>query len=307
MAIAYAGIANNGATCSAVVIDKIVGSDGAEIPVPKTACTQSVDPAVAAGMAYAMTRVMNGTAAQSYGATSPKVPMIGKTGTTDNSKDTWMSGGSTKVITVVGVVSVTGEIAQRSIRFDSGPVATARHRMWPDVMSVANAKYGGDAFPQAADNIVQAVQVSVPDLRGKTMAEAKSTLESAGFTFADGGVTDSEMPVGTVARTDAAGGAQVSRGSSVTVFSSNGELTLVPNVVGQSKDAATSALNGFRVSSSTQTVTDEAQDGTVISMTPGGGTAAKPGTTVDLVIGKFTDSGSKPDSTKPASGSGNGG
>ena len=145
MAVAFAGVANRGVTCSPIAIERIVGADGEEVPVPETVCAPSVDQTVAAGMVYAMRRVMtDGTAQQSWGDTVPRVPLIGKTGTTDGGKDTWMVGASSKVATVAAVVSVTGEARQRSIRFDSGPAATARHRMWPAVMSVANAKYGGD-------------------------------------------------------------------------------------------------------------------------------------------------------------------
>jgi membrane peptidoglycan carboxypeptidase len=147
MAVAFAGIANQGVTCSPLVIDRMVGSDGAEVPIPLPKCTASVTPGTATQMISALSRVMTeGTAVQSNSATSPRVPMFGKTGTTDNAKNTWMSGASSKVATVVGVVTVTGEANQRAIRFASGPAATARHRMWPDVMSVANAKYGGDPF-----------------------------------------------------------------------------------------------------------------------------------------------------------------
>ncbi|MET0726477.1 MAG: penicillin-binding transpeptidase domain-containing protein, partial [Leifsonia sp.] len=150
MAVAFAGIANNGVTCSPIAIDRIVGADGTDLPVPKTTCAQSVSPEVAAAMHYAMQLVMtSGTAQASWAGTSPRVPLIGKTGTTDGNKDTWMSGASTKVATVVAVVSATGEANQRRISFDSGQAATARHRMWPAVMSVANAKYGGDAFTVA--------------------------------------------------------------------------------------------------------------------------------------------------------------
>ena len=149
MAVAFAGIANNGVTCSPVAIDRIVDADGAEIPVPKTECKRSVSTKVAAGLAYAMQRVMTeGTAYQSFTDTSPNVPMIGKTGTTDDAKDTWMSGATTKVATVAAVVSVNGEANQRGISFASGQAATARHRMWPAVMSVAAAKYGGDPFTE---------------------------------------------------------------------------------------------------------------------------------------------------------------
>ncbi|GAA1817829.1 transglycosylase domain-containing protein [Agromyces neolithicus] len=151
LAVAFAGIANNGVTCSPIAIDRIVGRDGEEVAPPKSTCTQSVSPEVAAGMHYALRRVMtNGTAQQSNQNTVPQVPLIGKTGTTDFAKDTWMAGASTKVATVAAVVSVTGEQNQRNTSFDSGEAATARHRMWPIVMSVAAAKYGGGAFTEAA-------------------------------------------------------------------------------------------------------------------------------------------------------------
>jgi membrane peptidoglycan carboxypeptidase len=150
MAVAFAGIANGGVTCTPIAIDRITRPDGSELTVPAAECTQSVEPKVAAGMVYAMRRVMtSGTAQQSYRDTTPRVPVIGKTGTTDGNKDTWMSGASTKVATVVAVVSVTGEVNQRAVSFDSGQAATARHRMWPAVMSVANAKYGGGEFVEA--------------------------------------------------------------------------------------------------------------------------------------------------------------
>jgi membrane peptidoglycan carboxypeptidase len=90
------------------------------------------------------------TGPTSNGPVRPAVPLIGKTGTTDGAKDTWMVGASTKVATVAAVVSVTGDANQRGLSFDSGQAATARHRMWPEVMSVAAAKYGGDGFTEAA-------------------------------------------------------------------------------------------------------------------------------------------------------------
>ncbi|PPL19019.1 transglycosylase domain-containing protein [Microterricola pindariensis] len=147
MAVAFAGIANNGVTCSAVAIDRIVDSSGAELPVPQSVCQQSVSPDVAAAMHFALQGVLtSGTATQSWTSTSPRVPMIGKTGTTDGNKDTWMNGASSEVATVAAVVSVTGEANQRATYFDSGLASTARHRMWSAVMSVANAKYGGNPF-----------------------------------------------------------------------------------------------------------------------------------------------------------------
>ncbi|MFC5931887.1 transglycosylase domain-containing protein [Cryobacterium melibiosiphilum] len=155
MAVAFAGIASNGETHSAVAIDKIIGLDGVELPIPASTVTQSVEPEVVARMIYAMQRVMTGgTATASNRSTFPKVPMIGKTGTTDASKDTWMTGASTQVATVAGVVNVSGKArSQRNTFFSGLQAATARHRMWPDVMSVANAKYGGDDFAETTNAV----------------------------------------------------------------------------------------------------------------------------------------------------------
>lgn len=151
VAVAFAGIANQGRTCSPVAIDRIVGRDGVELPRPQSNCTQSVEEDVASDMVFALRQVMTrGTAGPSNNRTRPSVPMIAKTGTTDGAKDTWMSGASTRVSTVAAVVAVNGAIDQRRSRFPSGLVSDARHRMWPAVMSVANAKYGGAQFAQVA-------------------------------------------------------------------------------------------------------------------------------------------------------------
>jgi membrane peptidoglycan carboxypeptidase len=163
MAVAFAGIANNGVTCSPIAIDRIVGKDGEEIPAPKSTCAQSVAPEVAAAMHTALGQVMSGgTGSVSNQRTVPSVPLIGKTGTTDGAKDTWMVGASSKVATAAAVVSVNGEANQRRLSFATGEAATARHRMWPEVMSVATAKYGGDGFTQGGMGPVVGPRVGEP-------------------------------------------------------------------------------------------------------------------------------------------------
>ena len=308
MAIAFAGIANNGLSCSPIVIDRIVGGDGTDMTPPQTECTQAISPEVDAGMTFAMQKVMTeGTARASNAATSPKVPMIGKTGTTDGNKDTWMSGASSKVATVVGVVSVTGDINQRLVDdWEGGTAATARHRMWPEVMSVANAKYGGDPFPEASNKVLQAVQIPIPDLRGKSMSDATATLTAAGFEVVDGGATDSEMPAGTVARTDPAAGTGASRGATVTVFSSNGALQPVPDVVGKTEADARATLQGYSIDKKEQDVADPAQVGTVLSMTPTAGTGAAAGSVVTIVVAKLGAAPAPPAAPAPNN-NGNGG
>ncbi|WP_241980004.1 transglycosylase domain-containing protein [Cryobacterium glaciale] len=306
MAVAFAGIANNGMTCTPIVIRSMIGSGGAELPIPKSTCTQSVTPEVAAGMQYAMatTTTGNGTAASSGSRTSPKVPIIGKTGTTDSAKDTWMSGASSKVATVVGVVNVSGTFKnQRFTKLNGTQASLVRHLIWPQVMSVANAKYGGDAFPEATSSVINAVAIPVPDVRGKSMAEAKTTIEAAGFSFVDGGATTSEMPAGTVANTDPAGGSASTRGATITAFSSDGTGVTIPTgIIGKSETDARTTLTGapysFTVAKLEQAVTDKAQDGKVVAIQPGEGTAGRPGDAVTIVIGKYTAPAPAPAATE---------
>lgn len=192
MAVAFAGIANNGVTCTPIAIDRIVGRDGEEIAPPKATCTQSVLPEVAAAMHSAMGAVMTrGTAVASNQATVPSVPLIGKTGTTDGAKDTWMVGASSKVATVAAVVSVNGDANQRGIFFGTGQAATARHRMWPEVMSVAAAKYGGDPFTQAGMGPVTGPGSSPDGSVGPGDGDdGQAPTDGPGGTPQDGGGTD---------------------------------------------------------------------------------------------------------------------
>jgi membrane peptidoglycan carboxypeptidase len=294
MAVAFAGIANGGVTCSPIVIDRIVGADGTEIPAPASDCRASVEPSVAAGMAYAMGQVMTGgTGSSSNSNTYPRVPMIGKTGTTDGAKDTWMSGASTKVATVVGVVSVNGEINQRRTYFDSGEAATARHRMWPDIMSVANAKYGGDEFEEASTNSIRGAQVAVPDVRGQEVDDATDTLERAGFDVIEGDTVASELPEGTVASTDPEAGATASVGATITLTVSDGSQVLLPDVVGDSLEDARAELSDFTVVVEEEAVTDEGEDNEVLSMTPAAGAPLAAGATLTLTVGTFDEEGAE--------------
>lgn len=179
VAVAFAGIANGGVTCTPIAIDRIVGRDGAQLAAPQSTCVRSVDAQVDARMVEVLQQVMTrGTAAPSKNRTRPSVPMIAKTGTTDGAKDTWMSGASTKVATVVALVSVTGTLDQRHQRFSNGLISDARHRLWPAVMSAANTKYGGDEFPRPTRE----------DTRGSDgTSNDGSRDESGGDTGGDGG------------------------------------------------------------------------------------------------------------------------
>ncbi|HET6673024.1 MAG TPA: transglycosylase domain-containing protein [Agromyces sp.] len=293
MATAFAGIAGSGNTCPPIAIDRIVkSSDGTEVEVPKSACTQALTPEVAAATAHAMQGVMDGgTGSTSSGRTDPWVPMIGKTGTTDNAEATWMSGASTKVATVVGVFNVTGHVNLRDTYLDSGEAAVLRHRIWPRVMSVANAKYGGDEFPDVQGSYLNAPQVSVPDVLGLAPEAAQKALEDAGFGWSMDGEVDSDKPKGTIGAQSPSGTA--GRGAVVSLQVSRGNLSGIPDVVGMSADQAEGALKaaGFKVQRKDQPVTDPSQNDMVIAQDPAPGSSAKPGDRVTITVGKLSVGG----------------
>ena len=289
MAAGFAGVANNGLTCTPIAIDKIVASDGEEIAPPKSTCTQSVTPEVAHAMAYAMQQTFNGgTADQSNTGTG--VPHIGKTGTTDYAFDTWMNGASTKVATAVWVGNVTGgdnRTSLREIDFGSGYGASARHRIWKAIMTVADNKYGGDDFPEPDDSAFKQVLIDIPQVAGLSIDEARKAVEAAGFVFEQGPEVDSDQPKGTAAGTDPSG--QAGRGSVIRVLVSNGNVTGVPDVRGMDRATAKSTLEGagFKVQISEENVTDPTQDGLVISQSPEAGAAVKTGDRIAITVGKF--------------------
>jgi membrane peptidoglycan carboxypeptidase len=283
LAAAFAGIANNGLTCTPFAIDRIVKSDGTEVPPPTTTCSQSVTPEVAHGMAFAMQKTFasGGTATASNPGTG--VPHIGKTGTTDGAKDTWMIGASTKAATAVWVGNVVGDANLRELSFDSGAAATARHRIWPMIMELADNKYGGDEFPEPDPSAFKEVLVDVPQVAGLTLDAAKQAIEAAGFVFEDGGQQDSSLPAGQVSGTDPAG--QAGKGTTIRVFTSNGQGATVPDLTGMNALQAKAALDaaGLRMKGGGGNPTS-----TVTSQSPAPNSAVKRGTD-DTVT--FSDGG----------------
>lgn len=279
MATAFAGIANNGLTCTPVAIDKIVNGAGKEIAPPATKCTQSVEPAVANAMAYALKGpIEGGTAA---GTNSTGVDMLGKTGTTDGNQQLWLVAATTKVAGAYWVGNIVGDTDMRRIYPTHGiSPASARTRVMNAMMTSAVSKYGGDAFARPDSKLLQGVQVTIPDLTGKSPADAKSILNGLGLDGIDGGPADSAAPAGTVAGTDPAAGSAVTKGNGVTIYTSNGALVPLPNVVGQKLSDAQKALSQFSV----KVTGGNNKDALVEAMDPGAGTPVKPGSAVTLKV-----------------------
>jgi serine/threonine-protein kinase len=129
--------------------------------------------------------------------------------------------------------------------------------------------------------------IDVPDVTGESLDEAKADLEEAGLKVevASQEVTSAEFDKGQVARQTPRDGSTAAEGDTVTLTLSKGpEMIEVPDVVGDSVDDATAALEaaGFRVDE------DRGLLGlfgdTVESQSVQGGQTAPKGSTVTITI-----------------------
>jgi serine/threonine-protein kinase len=132
--------------------------------------------------------------------------------------------------------------------------------------------------------------VTVPDVTTQTEADAKSTLERAGFVVRTTTETDATAQPGTVTRQDPAPNTQARAGSTVTIVVAQAPTTAtVPDVRGETGKAAQATLTaaGFTVTETTQNVSRPNQDGLVISQSPAAGKTVSKGSNVSIVVGHY--------------------
>jgi beta-lactam-binding protein with PASTA domain len=127
--------------------------------------------------------------------------------------------------------------------------------------------------------------VAVPNVVGQTQAAATTAITSAGLT--PGAITtqaSANIATGNVISESPSAGASVAKGSVVALVVSTGPA--VPNVVGDSQSAATSAIQAAGLTVGTvgkqSSATVAAND--VISETPSANTSVKSGSAVDLIV-----------------------
>ncbi|RGE19380.1 PASTA domain-containing protein [Leucobacter sp. wl10] len=293
VASAYAAFAGNGTVCTPVPIDQILGPDNEPVPFTKSKCSEGIAPEVAAGVAYALEYTVNNGLAR-HARSAIGVAHLAKTGTTDDVKDNWTAGASTRVATATwvgnaGPVQLADGSWGRVSTQPFGNLMFADQTIWPAIMNVADAKYGGTAFPQPSAASVQQTMVTVPDLKGKSFEEASSMLSQLGFNVADGGEVDSSVARGQVASTDPAAGSSVGLGSGVTIYRSNGEATKVPDgLVGSTGNDAKAKLNGAGFSSIDFTCEgggrEDPRRNKVTAVSPESGSEARTSSTVTLTL-----------------------
>ena len=291
LAGAMAGFANDGVYCTPIAIDRVVvRTTGEEMVVPATQCSRAMSSEVAAAATYAFQQVISsGTGTRSR--TGDGVPIAGKTGTSDATVQTWMTGYSSRVATAVWVGNVVGKQAVDNTSVNGLFGGAVRHEIWRSVMQQANATYGGSAFPAASPVYLGATTITMPEINALLPEVAETVIKNAGLTV---DISDSPVaspnPVGSVAYANYDAGASVVRGSLVTLYISKGGMKAVPDVAGKTVAEATSILNNAGFTTVTPGVSGQEESsntvpaGSVIRTNPVAGRFAALDGAVLLVI-----------------------
>lgn len=233
VAAAYASLANRGIYCKPIAVDRITKFDretqeDVELEGQAPECVPSlVDAEVAAGALWALQGAMN-----SYVA-NPRdgIPHMGKTGTTNASKQTWVVNSSTAVTSVTWVGNINGNYPIRNYRNAAGSGGNLRHLISRAIMTHADQIYGGGAFPDPPARLLIGTGITLDNFVGQTLENVKAIIEARGLVFADGGPVDSDLPEGIVASTSPGAGTIMASGMTVTVYTSNEEMSQLPDVV----------------------------------------------------------------------------
>jgi beta-lactam-binding protein with PASTA domain/predicted Ser/Thr protein kinase len=131
-------------------------------------------------------------------------------------------------------------------------------------------------------------RVQVPAVIGLQQDVADTRIRDAGL-IPDLESRDSSAPAGQVIAQDPAPGTTVATHTAVTVVVSNGPSpAVVPNVVGQSRQAAAANLKaaGLSVRIVKRTTADPNEDGRVLEQSPSAGARLPPGEPVTVFVGK---------------------
>ena len=180
----------------------------------------------------------------------------------------------------------------------SSGVATLSTTALPTGTDSLTAKFNGDAnFNASTSTAVNFVvsapaQVAVPNVVGDTQAAATTAITGAGLVVGTvSTASSSTVASGNVISESPSAGTSVNSGSAVNLVVSTGPAQVaVPNVVGDTQAAATTAITGAGLVVGTVTTASSSTvaSGNVISESPTAGTSVSVGSAVNLVVSTGT-------------------
>ena len=180
----------------------------------------------------------------------------------------------------------------RYYEYDEPP---RKRTIWPwllAVLLVAGALVGGwFAYQALQDQLSAAKPVAVPDVKGVEEQLAVQKIRAAGLKELVQREPNADVEVGIVSEQDPQPGDRTEKGNFVTIIVSTGPKKVdVPNVVGQNRDQAVSALTSAGLKPNVVPVNSLEPVNTVLATAPKAGTEVLEGTAVRVNV----SSGPKP-------------
>ncbi len=132
---------------------------------------------------------------------------------------------------------------------------------------------------------------TVPNITKMDITNAQNTLIAAGLVLGSETQANDAAPVGQVISQDPAAGTILPQGGFVNVVVSKGPVSVsVPSVVNMTRSNAEAQITNAGLVANTQetAVTDPAQDGIVVSQDPASGSSRPQGSTVTIVVGRYS-------------------
>jgi beta-lactam-binding protein with PASTA domain len=205
-----------------------------------------------------------------------------------------------RVATGLGPASATTEMmATRAMpaataltRVDPPPTGdrNGKHRRpWPLILAVLGllllAPLAWAAYDFLNNQEEQVARIAVPDLVGMTKQEAENEVGNDFKILVEDEVQGKE-PVDTIVSQDPENGGRAEKGSTISVTVVGTQVADVPNVVGQGRDVAQSALQraGFQVAVEESESSLDAK-GIVTGQDPQGGSSVETGSQVTITVG----------------------
>jgi membrane peptidoglycan carboxypeptidase len=219
IAQAYATFAARGLHCDPRPVTQVLDSSGQVLKDFSTQCEQVMPGATADAVNDILRGVMEPGGFGSSLAIDK--PSAGKTGTNQNNMSVWFAGYTPTLSAAAMVaganefgewVSLNGQVVGGSPIYEAFG-STVAGPIWGEAMAAASPKLAYEDFQAPPGDEIAGVQ---------SVEAATAALQAAGFVVADGGQVNSETGAGLVAYTSPEGGAQLSSGDTVTLYTSTG-------------------------------------------------------------------------------------
>ncbi|HEU4544503.1 MAG TPA: transglycosylase domain-containing protein [Jiangellaceae bacterium] len=236
MAEGYAMFAARGEHCESYAVQNVTDRTGEDVFNAEPECNQVLAKEHADGINDVLRGVMFNS-----GGTGTRMRLddgrdsAGKTGTTNDTVAVWWVGYIPQLVTAVAVFDPRGawDFENDRPRSLSG-YSFAGERItnvcgscvpgpiWKQMMEAVVDKYEPESFVEPDPKVVQGALTPVPDVRGRSQADAEEELREAGFRPYVAGEVPSQHPAGTVVDTQPGPYSDHPSGGSVGLIISNG-------------------------------------------------------------------------------------